>query len=68
MPTEITVSLPVSRRRKSGAVAKVETMVEAVMIVVMMLSAPTEAPNSTYMSGQAEPNSASGRPIETKQT
>ena len=66
MPTEMAVSLPVPRRRMSGAVARLETMVPAVMIVVMTLWAATGAPRSAYMTGQAEPSSESGRPSEIK--
>ena len=66
MATEQAVSLPAPRRRMSGAVARLEMMVQAVMIIVMALWAATGAPRSAYMTGQAEPRSESGRPSETK--
>ena len=63
--TEPATSLPVPRRLMSGAVARLETTVHAVMIMVMALWAATGAPSSTYMTGHAEPRSESGSPSET---
>ena len=65
IPTEIAVSLPAPSLRSSGEVAKLETMVQAVMIMVIALWAATGAPSSEYMTGQAEPSSESGRPSDT---
>ena len=53
------------QRRTSLAVARLETMVHALMSMLSALCAATGAPSSGYMTGQAEPSSESGRPSET---
>ena len=58
--TAVTAPVPNLRVKKSEA--RLETMVPAAMIMETAPAAETEAPNSTCMTGQAEPSSESGSP------
>lgn len=64
-PTDAATSLPVPQRRTSFAMARLETMVHALMSMLSALCAATGAPSSGYITGQADPSSESGSPSET---
>ena len=60
--TLMAVTLPVPSLRVSASLISAETTVPTAIIMDITPAYETGTPNCTYMLGQAEPSSASGRP------